>query len=497
MFLALSMQDYLLLRPQGPHQWRQTDCLSFALNYAQQDNSLLEPELHNLMSDGGESGKTIGEFPLLYFMVGKIWKITGVHEWIFRLLNFLIFAGGLYGVFQFLRIETQSFIVPAFAIAMIFTIPVLTFYAPNFLSNITAFSLVLMGWYQGYLVYKRNKWTNGVLMILLFALAGLLKITALISVLAMVGVFVVHLISGNRVFKNAITKQMWLLVGVGTTFILTVNISWYMYARAFNTLHGGWFTFNDLWPIWEMEPEQFEQTISFVKLVWVLEYFTPQGYWLSAISVGVLLVFFRSVPAFVKWLLLFIFLGCTLYLLLWFKALMDHDYYLINLYILPVFLWVTMLYVLHKKVHKNWISTVAGGAIATYMVVQSMAYSRGHLAFRYNGFFNDYGNNKFSSFFDITPYLRNTLGLTNETRIVTYADPSYSISLYLANQKGWPMKATEGADVLQGRIDLGAEYILVNDSSFYQIPNINKIPLTKVGQHKTVTIWAVDKSNEQ
>ena len=65
-------------RPQGMHVWRQTDCLSFAANYYYQDLPFLEPEIYWQGSDKG--GKTVSEFPIIYYLTAKIWKITGKHE---------------------------------------------------------------------------------------------------------------------------------------------------------------------------------------------------------------------------------------------------------------------------------------------------------------------------------------------------------------------------------------------------------------------------------
>ena len=50
-------------QPQSHHQWRQSDCLSLALNYYQFELPFLEPQVHNLLA---EEGKSVSEFPVLY-----------------------------------------------------------------------------------------------------------------------------------------------------------------------------------------------------------------------------------------------------------------------------------------------------------------------------------------------------------------------------------------------------------------------------------------------
>jgi hypothetical protein len=74
------------MRPSSVHQWRQAACLSLADNYYEGNWNLFEPSMHIQFSDNGTSGKSAGEFPLLYYIVAILWKIFGKHEFIFRLL---------------------------------------------------------------------------------------------------------------------------------------------------------------------------------------------------------------------------------------------------------------------------------------------------------------------------------------------------------------------------------------------------------------------------
>ena len=487
----IGIPDYLNLRPQGPHQWRQSDCLSFTLNYSRQDNSLFEPEIHNLMSDNGESGLTAGEFPLLYYSVGKIWKVTGQQEWLYRLINLSIFILGLFALFKLVKDKTNSHLAAYFLSGMIFTIPVITFYAPNFLSNITALSFVMMGWYFANKFYNHRKTRDALLMILFFTLAPLLKITALISIIALLGVIAISVFVKGKIFTKNLDKKFWITVVLGTITILGSVYMWYSYASAYNTLHGGWFTFNNVWPIWEMEQEYLSEAFDFVFDVWVWEYFTPAGYFLLAVSFVGFIFWFKSIPLFAKLMLLFMLVGNLLYVLLWFKALRDHDYYIINLYALPIFLWVVVLIAAKNKLVLSSFTKKVGVLAALVLLVSSAVYGNKHLYNRYNGWFNNNGNNVHSSFFDITPYLRNELNVKYDERVITYPDPSYCITLYLADQKGWPMNKTNDIEFIEKAIGRSAKYILVNDSSFYDIEGVDELNLEEIGQHKKITVFKI------
>jgi hypothetical protein len=74
--------------PQSVHIWRQTNGLSITQMYYQHNLNFFQPEIQNQMGDGGISGKSAGEFPVIYFAVAKIWQIFGKSEWSFRLFNY-------------------------------------------------------------------------------------------------------------------------------------------------------------------------------------------------------------------------------------------------------------------------------------------------------------------------------------------------------------------------------------------------------------------------
>jgi hypothetical protein len=494
LFFLLDMQDYLFLRPQGPHQWRQADCASFAQMYAVQNNGLLEPELHQLMSDNGTTGKTAGEFPLLYYAVGQLWKVTGQQEWLFRLINLLLFVGGLFSLFKLSLAEVKSTMMSLLLVAMVFTIPVFIYYAPNFLQNITAFSTVLIAWYWAYRFYRTNSWLAGILTILFFTLAPLLKITAFISILALFGVLVLQMVWPTRIIPVKHKGRFWLVAGLTAALSISVNVAWYTYVKSYVALHGGWFTFNDLWPIWKMEAQYIRETLQWVWDVWRKQYFSPAGYFFLLVSLFLIVGYRKQVPRFLWWMMGITFLGNLTYLLLWFNALHDHDYYLINLYFLPVLLWFSALYVLKKNLVVSGPGRVLGIMAAALLVGSSVVYDQFNLWYRYNGWMNDNGQNRHASFFDVTPYLRQELHIDRSVPVITYPDPSFSITLYLADQRGWPMRDSWGGDFIESKIKMGAQYILVNDSSFYQKEGLEHLQLTPIGKHKKVDVLQIDRS---
>ena len=82
--------------PYSIHAWRQADCLSFTLNFYKENLKFWEPAINGLGVDG--QGRTVSEFPIIYYTVAQLWKIFGQHESIFRLINIAIVFFGLFNL---------------------------------------------------------------------------------------------------------------------------------------------------------------------------------------------------------------------------------------------------------------------------------------------------------------------------------------------------------------------------------------------------------------
>jgi len=92
----------------------------------------------------------MSEFPIIYYLIGNLWKITGKNVMFFRLFNTLIVLLGLYFLFKAVHLYLiylsnlfWSFFIPIF----LFTSPVLDYYSNNFLMDDPAFGIILIAWY--------------------------------------------------------------------------------------------------------------------------------------------------------------------------------------------------------------------------------------------------------------------------------------------------------------------------------------------------------------
>src|ERR1035437_6319038 len=146
--LIYNYPSILFKRPQSVHHWRQSDCTSIALNYYQTGMHFIQPQTHNLTSDDRTTGYVApSEIPVGYYFIAVLYKIFGFHDFIYRMVNTLIFLAGLFYLYKTLSLLIKGFLWPALLSLFFFTSPVLVFYGNNFLTDSSALCFALIAWY--------------------------------------------------------------------------------------------------------------------------------------------------------------------------------------------------------------------------------------------------------------------------------------------------------------------------------------------------------------
>ncbi|MBX7051232.1 MAG: hypothetical protein K1X54_04265, partial [Flavobacteriales bacterium] len=346
--LAYSFPGILRLRPSGVHQWRQTDCLSITSNYYERGMHFFEPEIHCLISDDLTSGKTIGEFPATYYFVAMLWKIFGKHEWIYRLFTMLLFMSGVWCFFKLLFSIYKDFLWSAIFAGSLMTAPLLVYYGTGFLSDVHAFSFVLIGAWVFYRYVVTQKKYQLIISLLLFALAGLLKVTALLLFLTLGGLFLLEWMGLALIPVQRVFHHRWLSLGlfvIGTAAVA----SWYVYAEHFNSIHGGKYTFNAIWPLWEAQSARLSEIVKKFRAIIVYQIFPKPWFYILGLMLLLILIHARALPKLIIVGLAILTMGCAAYVILWFQAFDVHDYYLTNLYILPAAITASFLHLISMK----------------------------------------------------------------------------------------------------------------------------------------------------
>lgn len=500
--------DYqtIIFKPtQSIHQWRQTDGASLALNYYHEGMEFFKPRTHNLTSDNGTSSyNATGDTPFLYYSVAILYKIFGYHEFLYRLLNTLIYLIGIIFLYRGLYVLLKDVTWASVISLLAFTSPVLVYYGSNYIPDSTALAVSFIALYHFFKYLDRPDNRNLRFMMFFYFLAGSLKITALISYFSIGMLF---LLEWTGIFTRQ-GKKHFPAPGIfisGTIISIGLILAWTFYASWFNRVHESTYFSTTIFPIWNLDHDAIKTILHAIRKNWLPEYFHFSIYILAGMSLLYFIIFNAQIKPAFRIIIPAILAAGIAFFLLQFSLLKDHDYYMINIFIIPILLIAAAAEGLSRQKPRIFHSPYLK-ALMIILVLYNVYYSNGKLNERYYSEKNlrMLANN---DFYDITPALRN-LGLDRNTRVISLPGGNH-INLYLADQKGWteftdskfnrdkPYKYNSDRDGILRSINNGAEYLILgNVGQLFLKPYLNEFATHLSGIHRNVLIFKL-KSDEK
>ena len=457
------------------HEWRKTDSLSLTWNYAN-GATLLSPET-NFISNAGNQ-KAAAEFPIVYFVVGKIWCIFGKYEWLAKLISFstLFYALALFGkvVDHFYKNQRKTLIF----IGIIFSSPVLIYYSDTLLPNVFAFAFLL---YASYFLYalliekRKNSW---IYFTLFLTMAILIKVTVLIAVLTFCGAALFYYLFHERNLFSTNRRNFLMILGSFGVALLCTYF-WYTYAIKYNEKYSSTLFSTTIRPIWEVDAQRRKEIWD---LIWKYQF--DMLYHHIILIPSILFVLYlairKKISAFFIWAIIIGLLGLTTYFILWFWVFDVHDYYLIEALFFPlIFLFVSIfkfndIFENHKKT--LWIISYT---FITATILQVISYTQ--IAFGNDnvitkntffvskfvkgnwGYFHWYHGDHLKKLQDQTSEIQEII--KKDDTVLCITDPSPNIQLYTIKRFGYTLQNFfDGGDkkVRIGElINKGADFMLV------------------------------------
>ena len=482
--LVYSYPEVFHYTPRSTHQWRQTDSASAALSYYRDGLNFFRPRMHFVM--GGEGYVTgAGEAPVFYYFVALFYSIFGPYEGIFRLLSLLTFLLGLYLVGKIIKAETQDCFMALFALAILFCSPIVAFYAFNFVPNIPAQGIAMVGIWYFYLYAKRQKIRFFYWSMLFYALAGLIKISALMSLGVILGIYGLELLGlfkfgGNRrrIFQNRFK------VLPGFLLVIAAVLLWKWWADQYNIEHQTSYFLSKTRPIWSVDVVDREIIWKRMLDKWYTSFFEDYLFHALTILGGLLLLLpsKRNVLAYLSlWL---IALGCTSFFLLWYRQFDHHDYYFLEMVLLPLAILTYFTLLLRQyapKVLRHWGFRLALVALLAY----NLHYSKEVYDYRYqdDSVFLRHFNPVLYKNREIQAFLKN-LGIEYPDKIVSAPDQSPNNSLYVYNLIGWTelyLGRTMYAKKVKEFARKGAKYLIISDSEYLKSKDLQSVLKKPIG----------------
>lgn len=511
MFILFAGFYYDGLLEKGPlniHLWRQTDCIALTHHYAE-GAPFLEPEMYVQLADDHTSGKTAGEFPLLYYLVGKIWFFFGESYFSYRLFYLFILFLGSWAFFKATKTLLNSPFWATVLSALLLTSPVFVVYSVSFLTDAPAFSFILIALYFFLRYHTEKSYRFFFVALCFFALAGLLKISSLIAfvflgVVLFLELFSFKTLGGKKLYHG----RLWEWVGfIGVVLIIFV---WYAYAAYYNEIHRFKYTFNDIFPLWLMDSKSIGELLENVKNFTSYLFFS-RGVLLVLLVGFVLNLYLRKrMSLFASLANILVFIGGLLYLVLWAPLIGNHDYYFIALSIVFVSTLVPLLHYLknHKPqiFHSKLVRVVAivfvGYNFLYCLDVVQLKTTAKEGTFRWVNnpslvdhlfWVNAVDHKQWKRFEDMRPYLRH-LGVQKEDKVISLPDHSFNISLSFLKQKGWSNFANYSTqEEIDFLIKRGARYLLLSDSNMRDAAFLTPFLTDRIGTFKGIDVYLLKR----
>lgn len=485
--------------PQSIHYWRQSDSYSIALNYYNHGMHFLQPEVHNHNADHFSSGKTISECPYMYYAVAAAFNIFGPHFWVYRLIWSLITLLAFLTLYKILLVFNVPRIAAGMASILILSSPFFIYYGNSFIPDIPAITMILLAWLNLFLYRKNKRNINLVLVFTLFAMAGLIKITALMSYFALGAAFILELfglkfgLNGEKLFP--LIKRTFLYF-----FLVIVVIAlWYLYARHYNIKHSASYFSMTTWPIWNYsgcETATIPQILNHIRTYWLPYFFNVPMLSLIFVSIVFIGFEFKKADKLLVLITILLFFACASLFVLYFGALNQHDYYFIMMYILPVFILITAIDILTKiKIEKKYLYFII--TILFSVTCYQIHYTRKMQKERYYGWVNETPK-VFKELIEIRNNLAE-IGIPENAKVISVPDYAPSYTLSLINRPGYSLyEKIYDSLAMNDFVRNGAEYLIISDfnKSVSELPYLLSYPKDSVFAQGQMRIYKLHKPGE-
>ena len=166
---------------------------------------------------------------------------------------------------------------------------------------------------------------------------------------------------------------------------------WYNHAIAYNTFHDSVYFSTRTWPLWDLTDVQIDSIIQKVKQIWLQEYWHISVVYIVGLLLVIALWKSRHFNAFFSYMVITMTIGVVAYVLLWFMAFGNHDYYIIDILVWCLFILVAFLDYVRKN-HTRWFHSVGLKLLFLSLLLININYANKRTQSRYTGWMNNMGN---------------------------------------------------------------------------------------------------------
>jgi hypothetical protein len=491
MYAAVGLYGVIGQPPQSIHMEAQTDRASVAANYHQENLNFFKPRIHNVDNDTGRVGL---EFPLMNYLAALLYELFGFNDSLYRLLMLLVATGGILAAFKLANRFLNTPLLAGVVTLLWASSPLMHYYMPNFLPGMASLSFAMAAWW---LFFRPSAgWGSWLAFFGVVTLAGLVKITSGITIIAML-----ILVSAKRLFPEKTGHAMPEIPGNRRTlFALLGSVvligAWYGYSAYLKNFYESHYFLMKLKPLTSWET--FKEVADTFVYLWGDALYSPLLYLLVGGSLGLVLLKVRQLSPALLAVTTLLLLGTGGFGFLMFTQLKHHDYYLLPLMLLPFFLllsaaWLGQRLLQQRQAPPWWRYGLT--SLLALVLIPGWLHSRGVQASRYEGGLQQRGVD-YEPYTTLAPKLR-AHGISQEDQVISLVDRSPNISLYQMNRRGVTMREDLNQGKLVYRLYQRGDYLVVDDTSMLRFPAVHRFLDSPVIRHQSVAVYPVALEAEQ
>ena len=244
---------------------------------------------------------------------------------VLRLIDLILLFIGLFYLYKLSNEILNDHFWAALVSLLMFSSPLLGYYGFNFIPNIPALGLALIATYYYYKYHASSKVQFLVLSTILFSIGALLKISSLFAFLAINAVCFLQNIRHIKQNSKALLLQLGSVL-----FLFIVVFSWYAFAKDYNSKNLDGLFRQDTIPIWSLSSEHIHQILNVVYTNTIIYLLNPFALITLAGLFIVSVVLWKKTNTTLLLITSILFLGISMFILLFFEAMDAHEYFLID-----------------------------------------------------------------------------------------------------------------------------------------------------------------------
>lgn len=437
--------------PSHIHAWTQSDRYAIALMFLQEGFNFFKPQTYNLSTIEGITGV---DLPIHEFLVALIMKTIGIDSPIvFRIYTLVFSFIGYLFLFRLTNEITGSNLKSLVLVTFVFTCPIITYYQAGFIPSSTSFSTAIIAYYFYFKFKKERQSRHFYYSVILMTLAALTR-------------------TPFNIFLFAIfLQQLWVYVRekrVNWNHIIAFALAYgaiilyNLYKVYLNNTYGTQFL------TYLLPARSIEELVNVFRLVrerWTFQLFSIYHYFLlifAIASVSFSIIKQKHFTFVEKQILLNVMIsmsGAALYFILMARQFVAHEYYFMDTFYLPIFLFLILGVKgisFNSKIKKAfWLLTFTGlliGGVIESKSVQNLKYSETLW---------DRGEVTRKNFIDADKFL-DELNISRDEKILVIDAYSTNAPLILMGRRGYTVHIKSREKIEKG-LQEDFDYIVIQD----------------------------------